>query len=296
MTRFSVIVPMWSAEAFLDECLLSVRNQAGADFEIIAVDDHSPDGCGAIIDRHALDDERVTAVQLDRSNGVGPARNAGIARTRGDYLLFLDADDTFFDQGVLAGIDADLRSTGEPDILLFDYEERRPCGLPRRVGTDRSMTLDSARLVPTSERANALQASWVSWNKAYRRDFVAANGLRFPTGYYEDFAWSITALLTAGQIAESGRLGVRYRRCLSTSLSSAVNRRQLEVFDQFDRILGYLAAHPEHDSAEARDVLAAGARSFLRDLTERLRVIPPELLDDFQRRSEKLAASLGGRR
>ena len=294
MTRFSVIVPMWSAEAFLDECLLSVRRQAGADLEIIAVDDHSPDACGAIIDRHARDDSRVTALHLDHSNGVGPARNAGIDGARGDYLLFLDADDTYVDHDVLAGIDEDLTASGDPDILVFDYEERRPCGLRRRVSTDRAMLPDGAGLVATADRPGILGASWVSWNKAYRRDFVAAGGLRFPTGYYEDFAWSITALLAADRVALSERVGVHYRRCLSSSLSSGVNPRQLEVFDQFQRILTFLAAHPEHDSAEARDVLAAGARSFLRDLVDRRQVIPSDLMDEFRRRSDDLATRMSG--
>ena len=56
MTRFSVIVPMRSTEAFADACLASVQGQTGADLEVIAVDDDSPDGCGAIIDRYARAD------------------------------------------------------------------------------------------------------------------------------------------------------------------------------------------------------------------------------------------------
>ena len=58
MTRFSVIVPMRSTEAFADECLWSVRHQTGADVEVIAVDDDSPDECGSIADRHARADDR----------------------------------------------------------------------------------------------------------------------------------------------------------------------------------------------------------------------------------------------
>ena len=138
MTRFSVVVPMRSTEAFADECLWSVRRQTGADVEVIAVDDDSPDECGAIADRHARADDRLTVVHLARSHGVGPARNAGIARASGDYVLFLDADDAFFDHRVLADLDAVLAATGDPDVLLFDYEEWRPCGLRRRMGLERS--------------------------------------------------------------------------------------------------------------------------------------------------------------
>lgn len=294
MTRFSVIVPMRSAEDFADECLWSVRQQADVDLEIIAVDDDSPDASGAILDRHARDDGRVTAVHLTHSHGVGPARNAGIALARGEYVLFLDADDTYRDADVLAGLDADLAATGDPDVLLFDYAERRPCGLLRRVRLDRDATSDRPRLVSAAERPGVLRGSWVCWNKAYRREFVAAAGLRFPPGYYEDFAWSVPALLAAGRVAVSGRVGVRYRRCRSTSISRGVSPRHLEVFDQFDRILAFLAAHPEHDGTEVRDVLAAGARWFLRSRTDRLRVIPPRLLEEFRRRSVEVTARISG--
>ena len=292
MTRFSVIVPMRSTEAFADECLWSVRRQTGADVEVIAVDDDSPDECGAIADRHARADDRLTVVHLARSHGVGPARNAGIARASGDYVLFLDADDAFFDHRVLADLDAVLAATGDPDVLLFDYEEWRPCGLRRRTGLERVVPFDEVRLVAAGEHPAVLRASWVCWNKAYRREFVAAAGLRFPTGYYEDFAWSIPVLLAARRVAVSERVGVRYRKCRAGSTSRGVSPRHFEVFDQFERILDFLAAHPEHDSEEVRDVLAASARTFLRSRTERLSVIPPELLDEYRRRSDEVVTRI----
>ena len=292
MTRFSVIVPMRSTEAFADECLWSVRRQTGADVEVIAVDDDSPDECGAIADRHARADDRLTVVHLARSHGVGPARNAGVARASGEYVLFLDADDALFDHRVLADLDAVLAATGDPDVLLFDYEEWRPCGLRRRMGLERVVPFDEARLVAAAEHPGVLRASWVCWNKAYRREFVAAAGLRFPTGYYEDFAWSIPVLLAARRVAVSERVGVRYRKCRAGSTSRGVSPRHFEVFDQFERILDFLAAHPEHDSEEVRDVLAASARTFLRSRTERLSVIPPELLDEYRRRSDEVVTRI----
>lgn len=294
MTRFSVVVPARSTEAFVDECLRSVRRQAGADLEVIAVDDDSPDACGAIIDRHARDDARVTALHLARSNGVGPARNAGVSRASGEYVLFLDADDAFLDPGVLAGLDADLATTGDPDVLLFGYQEWRPCGLHRRVGSNPVAVPGGSRPVSGAERPDVLRASWVCWNKVYRREFLAAAGLRFPTGFYEDFAWSVPALLAADRIAVSERTGVRYRRCRTGSTSRGTSPRHLEVFDQFERVLAFLGSHPAHDSPEARDVLAASARTFLRSRTERLRVVPPDLIDEFRRRSVEVEVRIRG--
>lgn len=95
MPRFSVIVPAYRVQAYLHACLDSVLNQSFKDYEIIVVDDCSPDACGPIADEYAARDPRVSAVHLPHNSGLGPARNAGVARAAGDYLLFLDGDDTF---------------------------------------------------------------------------------------------------------------------------------------------------------------------------------------------------------
>ncbi|MFE3284927.1 glycosyltransferase family 2 protein, partial [Streptomyces sp. NPDC059233] len=79
MPRFSVIVPAYKVQAYLQESLDSVLTQSYPDLELIAVDDASPDACGSIIDEYAARDPRVTAVHLPHNLGPGPARNAGLA-------------------------------------------------------------------------------------------------------------------------------------------------------------------------------------------------------------------------
>ncbi|MGW7191542.1 glycosyltransferase family 2 protein, partial [Streptomyces sp. NPDC054838] len=79
MPRFSVIVPAYKVQAYLQEALDSVLSQSYGDLELIAVDDASPDACGVLIDEYAARDPRVSAVHLERNLGPGPARNAGLA-------------------------------------------------------------------------------------------------------------------------------------------------------------------------------------------------------------------------
>lgn len=292
MMRFSVIVPMRSTEAFAQECLSSVQRQTGADLEVIAIDDDSPDACGAIIDWCAWADHRFTALHRRRSSGVGAARNAGIDRATGEYLLFLDGDDAFHGDDVLAGLDDDLARTGNPDVLVFDYEQSRPCGLGRRSNLGWVMAREGPRSLQRADRPDAVRASWVCWNKAYRRECVACTGLRFPAGYYEDFAWSLRAVLAADRIAVSGRVGVDYRCCRTSSISRGTSPRHFEVFDQFDRVLGLLRDHPELDSIPIRTVLVDSMTTFLRSRSERRRVIPPDLRPEFRRRSDELAAHM----
>src|SRR5690606_26802628 len=120
LPRFSVIVPAYQVQAYLHACLESVLSQSYPDLELIAVDDCSPDACGAVIDEFAARDPRVRVVHLPENIGLGRARNAGIDRATGDYLVFLDGDDTLTPGALLALADR-LKETGDPDVLVYDY-------------------------------------------------------------------------------------------------------------------------------------------------------------------------------
>lgn len=193
---------------------------------------------------------------------------------------------------MLAGLDDDLAAAGGPDVLVFDYEQARPCGLVRRSNLAGVVDVDGPRVLRPDERAVALGLSWVCWNKVHRRGSVAR--LRFPPGYYEDFAWSLQALLAADRVGVSGRVGVDYRCCRTASISRGTSPRHLEVFDQFDRVLAFLHGHPERDSGAVRAVLAASVTTFLRSRSERRRVVPPAVLPEFRRRTDELVARVLG--
>jgi glycosyltransferase involved in cell wall biosynthesis len=108
LPRFSVIVPAYQVQAYLHACLESVLSQSYPDLEPIAVDEF------------AARDPRVRPVHLARNQGLGPARNAGMAEATGDCLVFLDGDDTLT-PGALHAIADRLKETGEPDVLVHDY-------------------------------------------------------------------------------------------------------------------------------------------------------------------------------
>lgn len=92
MPAISVIVPVYKAEAFLAKCVESILNQTFSDFEILLIDDGSPDNSGAMCDEYAALDSRVRVIHQE-NGGVSAARNAGMAAAQGDYLAFCDSDD-----------------------------------------------------------------------------------------------------------------------------------------------------------------------------------------------------------
>ncbi|MFE2629269.1 glycosyltransferase family 2 protein, partial [Streptomyces sp. NPDC059374] len=244
MPRFSVIVPAYKVQAYLHECLESVLTQSYPDLELIAVDDCSPDACGAIIDEFAARDPRVRAVHLPRNRGLGPARNAGMAEATGDYLVFLDSDDTLTPDSLQA-IAGRLKETGEPDVLVYDYARTFWTGETVRNQAAAHLTEEGPAPFRLTDRPGLLRLLMVAWNKAYRREFVEAEELLFPTGYYEDTPWTYPVLMSAGSIATLDRVCVHYRQRRHGGILGTVSPRHFDVFEQYDRVFAYVDQRPE---------------------------------------------------
>ncbi|MHA6760492.1 bifunctional glycosyltransferase/CDP-glycerol:glycerophosphate glycerophosphotransferase [Streptacidiphilus sp. PAMC 29251] len=247
MPRFSVIVPAYRVQAYLGECLASVLDQSYADFELIGIDDCSPDGCGEIFDEYASRDLRVTVLHLPQNVGLGRARNAGLALASGDYVLFLDSDDALT-PGSLQAISDRIDATGRPDLVVFDYarsfwDGRLIRSVDQKVfapGPDRPDVFE------VSQRKELLGLLTVVWNKAYKRGFLDQYGFRFPTGYYEDIPYTYPALLAATSITLLDRVVVHYRqRRGGGSILSTVSRKHFDIFEQYDRVFAFLDEHPE---------------------------------------------------
>ena len=92
MPELSIIVPIYKVEKYLPKCIESILNQSFTDFELILVDDGSPDYCGLICDEYAGKDSRVKVIHQN-NQGVSAARNAALDVAAGRYLGFVDADD-----------------------------------------------------------------------------------------------------------------------------------------------------------------------------------------------------------
>lgn len=88
----SIIVPVYNVEKFIEKCVNSLMNQSHKDIEIILVDDGSPDQSTEIIDRIAIEDQRVHVIH-QQNKGVSAARNAGLQCATGEYVMFVDGDD-----------------------------------------------------------------------------------------------------------------------------------------------------------------------------------------------------------
>jgi len=114
--KASVIIPCWNVEKWVEDAVNSVLRSTFSDFEVIAVDDGSTDGTGAILERLAAADPRVHVVH-QANRGLSGARNGGLDVARGEYVFFLDGDDTFEPEFLSLGI-GEMSVTGA-DFCIF---------------------------------------------------------------------------------------------------------------------------------------------------------------------------------
>ncbi|MFF7985525.1 CDP-glycerol glycerophosphotransferase family protein [Streptomyces sp. NPDC007901] len=284
MPRLSLIVPCFQVQGFLRECLDSVLEQSFHDIEVIAVDDRSPDGCGAILDEYAARDPRVKVLHLPENVGLGRARNAGLPYATGDFVLFLDSDDTLT-PGALGAIADRLAETGDPDVLVFDYARTYWWGGTRRNALAEVLGATS-EVFTAAEHPAILDLLMVVWNKVYRRDFVEENGFRFPPGYYEDTPWTFPVLLSAARIATLDRICLNYRQRRQGNILSTTSRKHFDVLDQYRRVFAFLGSRPE--LAHWRPCLHRKMGEHCLDILAKPDRLPPAAKAEFFRRTAEL--------
>jgi glycosyltransferase involved in cell wall biosynthesis len=96
--KISVILPIYKVEKYLKKCVDSVLDSTFKNLEVILVDDGSPDACPQICDDYAMVDSRVKVIHKE-NGGQSSARNAGLAIASGDYISFIDPDDSIYNDG-----------------------------------------------------------------------------------------------------------------------------------------------------------------------------------------------------
>ncbi|NEA95157.1 glycosyltransferase, partial [Actinospica acidiphila] len=285
MPRFSVIVPVHHVQGYLHACLDSVLGQSYRDLELIAVDDRSPDGCGAILDDYAARDDRVRVLHLEENVGLGRARNAGMPHATGDHLLFLDSDDTLT-PGALRALADRLDETGDPDVLVFDYARTYWWGGTRRNVLAHVLAEASGSTFTAAERPEILDLLMVVWNKVYRRDFVEREGFTFPPGYYEDTPWTFPVLLSAERIATLDRICLYYRQRRQGNILSTTSRKHFDVHEQYARVFRFVDARPA--LAHWRPFLHAKMGEHCLDILSKPDRLPPSDRAEFFRRTAEM--------
>lgn len=224
---FSIIVPAYNVEEYLDECIESVLDNLLDDYEIVLVDDGSSDTTPRLVDKWAKHDSRIKAIHQN-NGGLSAARNVGITTAQGRYVVFLDADDCLAPWALNDLVDV-IREASEPDIII----------------TELSNVSDVSRL-PSREEVASLNAlllckdeafeyvftkkphTWPAPQYPMKRSFIEKAGLAFVHGIlHEDICWTAEAMAPAKSFAAYGHPWYIRRYGRDGSIMSSVSVRHI---------------------------------------------------------------------
>ena len=222
----SVVMPMYNAERHLGQCLGSLQKQTMKRFEVIVVDDGSTDNSCEVVEALARSDGRFTLLHQEHGF-AGRARNMGMARARGKYLLFLDSDD-FFSPDLLEHAFARAEAY-DADICLFsaDSFDHQTGEIGAMPWVCRYELLPDAPVFSRRAFSENLYCitTPVPWNKLFKKSFVVEEGLQFQeTRSANDMLFTLTALALADRITVLQESLVTYRINEGTSLQSTQDK------------------------------------------------------------------------
>ena len=252
-----MIVPFYNVEEYLAECLDSVLRQSYGDFEVVLVDDGSPDGSRAIAEKYVAQDPRVRLVTRE-NGGLGAARNTGIREARGRYLTFVDSDD-ILPTSALRVLVASAHATGS-DIVVGSVERFDSVKSWAPAWADEVHVIGRTGI--TIHEFLPLLRNLYTWNKLFRRDFWEAQDLWFREGVaYED--QPIVTQLFARAAAIDVLPDIVYRYRLRDDKSS-ISQQTASLKDLRDRIAAWRTTR-DTLRAEATEELYQGWLATLFD-------------------------------
>lgn len=232
--EFSVIVPVYKVERYLGRCIASVLAQTFADFELILIDDGSPDESGAICDRFAAKDERIIVIH-QQNRGVSAARNAGLDIARGKYIVFVDSDDTVEENYLkcMCGYDVDMVVAG---VKNCSTDGILNC---RLVLSQNEYINVSEDLVRWMIREHLLD---YVFSKRYEREKIQKKGIRFDEqlALGEDTLFVSQYLCSCDSVQLVSGTPYIYHQYMSSTLSSFSENYVSSLVEVNHRILGTL--------------------------------------------------------
>lgn len=304
---FSIIVPVYNVEKYLSKCLDSILNQSFQDFEIIVVNDGSPDNSQDIIDEYAKNYPEKIKPFIKENGGLSDARNFGIERANGDYLLFVDSDD-YISPSLLSELQQ-AQSRDNADLIRFSAQAVFENGELGEIYYCPEMSAVDG-LEAISRLIDNKQMFEPAWLYAYRRHFWMENEFSFAKGrYHEDFgltpeiivkAKSFSAISSLGyfyvQSAISIMRGVSYEKKVSKAndiLFHSLNHIKtantlIDNIDIKNKLLSYVA----NASINQIDNLKNPERSAYIDVVKKEKIFDLLLQDTLKRRMKKIYIKL----
>ena len=176
----SVITPVYKVEKYLPQCVDSILNQTFGIFELILVDDGSPDRCGEICDEYASKDSRIKVIR-QANKGLSAARNAGIDVAAGEYLAFVDSDDYIHKEALETLYSS--ATANDVGLVICNFERVSDGSFEANLSENQFPLKGGlySRKAALKGLCGRIFVAWVvCWNKLYKRELFSE--VRFPIG------------------------------------------------------------------------------------------------------------------
>jgi len=233
MVKFSIIVPVYNVEKYLSECVDSIINQDFDQYEIILVDDGSTDRSGLICDEYSSAHDNISVIHKV-NGGLSDARNNGLEKSKGEYIIFIDGDD-YIEPGTLQKFNNQLIKYGNPDVMITRlkkvYEDAET------KYSDKDMPFELINKGNKKEVVNWLfshsNGLWTAPRYITKRSIIEENKLRFAVGYlHEDIDWTSKLLICANTFAAIDYYWYNHRMGRQGSITTEKKpKRTLDIID-----------------------------------------------------------------
>lgn len=236
--KSSIIVPVYGVANYLRKCVDSLLVQDITDYEIILVDDGSPDECPQICDEYAEKYDNIRAVHQENA-GLSAARNSGVKVATGDYIMFVDSDD-YLQPNVLGALMEQIERDNL-DVLRFNYQnvnEQYEVFLPFK---DAKRDVDYSEDVVDGETFlnKRLGPACYAWQFVLRRELLDSC-LFTPNIYFEDTDWTPRMLISAQRAASTPMVVYNYLwRQGSITLPTSPQKREKVLRDKISLLRGF---------------------------------------------------------
>lgn len=241
MIKFSVIVPVYNVEKYVNRCIDSLLCQNYDNFEVVLVDDGSTDNSLSLCRERGKQDSRIRVISKP-NGGVSSARNEGIKNATGEYLLFLDADDEFA-SGLLDHCNEFIKTHDGIDTFNFSSTDCYESGeeISADIFKSGEYPFDSR-----NEKADfffkLLSGGYlvsVCWRSCYKKDFLTENRLYFDENHAlaEDVLFYFQVFMLSKKYTETGYVGCRHWQLAGSCCHKTVEKIKLKEVNEISRKL-----------------------------------------------------------
>lgn len=261
----SVVLPFYNAHAYLTDAIESILSQDMESFELILVDDGSTDRSLDIAKKYKDTDARVRII-TENNAGPATARNKGLARARGKYVIFLDADD-FYEPTLLSSLYTMAENDGlDIAICEFDIFNAKKNAFEENVKSDHHDLLADGKVISKSEYPDYILQCTTAFvcNKLFRRDFLFENKITFNTELkiFEDVYFVSAALATAARVAKVPGVLVHHRRYSEQTRPKLFKKHYASVPDVYLEVKKYLMQHGIYAPISASFINLSASRCY----------------------------------